>query len=411
MKILFVNPNSKFLIDDRVFPNLGLLYLSAYLKKNGYNKVGLIDLNGSNTLPGAIDADIVGLYSTTPQFPQALRLARKLRNINRAKDPLYVIGGPHVSGKPEDAFKDFDIIVAGEGERALLDIVRKKELNYPLKEKVVRYAYEKDIDKFPFPDRELIDIKSYKFFIDSKLTTTLITSRGCPYNCKFCANNVWSKMLRMRSSENIFEEVRMLKNKYNYESFMFFDDTMTVDRKRMQEICNLLKNLNIIYRCFIRSDTVDRRILNLMYESGCIEVGMGIESGSQRILDTVSKGTRVEENMRVIKWCKDTGIRVKGFIIIGLPGENSETVKETIDFLTEASLDDIDVTIYIPYPGSLIYKEKETFDISFKDDYGHAWFKGKPGLYKSSISTGAFKPKEIVKIRDEIERRFKKQWS
>lgn len=222
---------------------------------------------------------------------------------------------------------------------------------------------------------------------------------------------MWGKILRMRSPQNIFEEVRMLKNRYNYESFMFFDDTMTVDRKRMQKICKLLKSFNIIYRCFIRSDTVDRKMLKLMRESGCIEVGMGLESGSQHILDIVNKGIRVKENIKVIKWCKDIGIRVKGFIIIGLPGENRETIKETIDFLTQATLDDIDVTIYIPYPGSLIYKEKEKFDIHFKDDYGHAWFKGKPGLYKSLISTSAFKSEEIVKIRDEIEKRFKKQWS
>jgi radical SAM superfamily enzyme YgiQ (UPF0313 family) len=143
MKILFVNPNSKFLINDKVFPNLGLLYLSAYLKENGYNNVRLIDLNGGNILPEIVDADIVGLYSTTPQFLQTLRLVKKLKNINRVRDALYVIGGPHVSGKPQDAFKDFDIIVMGEGERALLDIVRRKELNYSFKEKVIRYEYEK----------------------------------------------------------------------------------------------------------------------------------------------------------------------------------------------------------------------------------------------------------------------------
>lgn len=409
MRILFVNPNSSFLINDKVFPTLGLLYLSAYIKQFGYKDVGILDLSGDESLPSYIEADIVGIYSNTPQFPNSIRLVNQLRQINRIDDAIYIIGGPHVSGKPDDARESFDAIVVGEGERGLLYIIREKESGRALKEKIIRFDYEKDIDKFPFPDRNLLDIKGYKYFIDSRLTTTAITSRGCPYGCKFCANNTWGKTLRMRSPGNIFEELQMLKSRYGYESFMFFDDTMTVNRKRMIEICRLLKSLKIIYRCFIRSDTIDEQILRLMRDSGCVEVGMGIESGSQRILNTVNKQETVRENMQAIKWCKDTGLRVKGFIIIGLPGEDEYSIEETIDFLTEADLDDLDVTIYAPYPGSIIYREKKKFDIFFENSYEHAWFKGRPGKYKSLVSTSRLSSQKIVEFRDEIERRFKKK--
>src|SRR3989338_7195016 len=102
MRILLVNPNSRFLINEKVFPTLGLLYLSAYLKARGYGDISLMDMNEERPLPGSVDADIVGVYSNTPQFPTAVEVLKKLRKINRAKDPIYVLGGPHVSGRPED---------------------------------------------------------------------------------------------------------------------------------------------------------------------------------------------------------------------------------------------------------------------------------------------------------------------
>lgn len=407
MKILLVNPNSRFLINEKVFPTLGLLYLSAYIKQHGYRDVTLIDMNDEEPLPARIDADIVGFYSNTPQFPTAMRLAREIRKRNLARKPLYVIGGPHVSGKPEDAAGEFDVVVAGEGERAFLDVVRAHEAGR-VPDPVVRLPYIENISELPFPDRDLIDIRSYRYYLDGRLTTTVLTSRGCPFGCNFCANNAWGKSLRLRTPENVYQELKLLKERYGYGAFMFFDDTMTVNRKRMEGICSLLKELDIIYRCFIRSDTVDRGILEAMKGSGCVEVGVGIESGSPRILKIVNKGETVERNMEAVKLCRAAGLRVKGFFIVGLPGENEESLRETIAFLEEADLDDLDVTVYTPYPGSAIYRDKKRFDIEFQDDYAHAWFKGRPGNYTTKVSTKALSSADILRYRDLIEKKFKK---
>lgn len=407
MKILLVNPGSNFLINEKTFPSLGLLYLSAYLKKHGYNDISLMDMNDKRPMPESIDADIVGFYSNTPQLPGVAKLVKSVKELNRAKEPLYILGGPHISGKPDDLPEDFDIAVVGEGEKALLDIVRAKE-GSAAQERIVRRGYIDDIDSLPLPDRDIIDVKSYKYFLDGELTTTMITSRGCPFGCNFCANNAWGKTLRMRSAEKIFEEASILKYKYGYRSLMFFDDTMTVNKKRMEEITRLIGALDMIYRCFIRSDTVDRGILKLMRRSGCVEVGMGIESGSQRILDIIKKGETVKKNMQAIKLCHELGIRVKGFFIVGLPGEDKRSIMETMAFLEEACLDDLDATLYVPYPGSYVHKNKDEFDISFKDDYDHAWFKGRPDGYTTTVSTSALTSGQILKYRDDIEKRFKK---
>ncbi len=407
--ILLVNPPSKFLIDDNVFPTLGLLYLSAYLKNAGYSDISLLDLNGNHDFPEEIDAGIVGFYSNTPQFPAVVRLKEKLQAINKKRSAAYVIGGPHVSGRPRDGEAHFDYVVMGEGERAFLDVIKAVTGGKKPADKIIKYEYIKDLDSIPFPDRGLVDIESYKYLIGDKPATTLITSRGCPYGCAFCANNAWGKTLRLRSPENVIDELKTVMKRHGYSAFMFFDDTMTVHRKRMVVLCDMLKKLNIIYRCFIRSDTVDRDILAKMRDSGCVEVGVGMESGSQRILNIVNKGQTIRQNMDAVKWCKEVGISVKGFFVVGFPGENRESVKDTIEFIEESRVDDLDITIFTPYPGSKIYEQKEKYDIRFTGTYEDCWYKGKQGFYKSMVSTSGLSAKEIVEIRNDIEARYKKK--
>jgi len=409
MRILLVSPPSKFLIDDNVFPTLGLLYIGAYLKNAGYGDVSVLDLNGRHDIPETLEADIIGFYSNTPQFPAVVELKKELEAINKKRNAAYVIGGPHVSGKPNDAEPYFDYIVLGEGERAFLDIVKGIDSGKRPPNKIIKYEYMKDLDAIHFPNRDLVDIKSYKYLIDGELATTLISSRGCPFGCAFCANNAWGKTLRLRSPENVIEEIKLLMRNYGYRAFMFFDDTMTIHKKRMEKLCDMLKKLNIIYRCFIRADTVDKDILAKMKESGCVEVGMGMESGSQRILNIVNKGQTTGQNMKVVKWCKAVGLRVKGFFVFGFPGENRESVRETIDFIEESGVDDLDVTVFTPYPGSKIYEQKEKYDIQFEGTYEDCWYKGKPGFYKSMVSTSGLGSAEIAKIREKIEQRFKKK--
>jgi len=397
-KIALINPPSSFLIDDKVFPPLGILYISAYLKKYGYYPE-IIDLAGNKKLPN-IDADIIGISAVTPQYPEALKILHELKN--RGTNAIFVIGGPHATCSPETA-KDFDISVIGEGENAMLNIAMRYPTTFP---KYFKYP-PPNLYMLPFPDRKNIDIHNYKYFIDDEPTTTMLTSRGCPYNCAFCSS-IYNRV-RLHSADYVINEIKEIQ-KLNFSGIMFFDDIFILNKKRLFKICEYLKKEKIVWRCFVRADLVNDEIMKIMAKSGCKEIGIGVETGSQKILDIVNKGTTVEQNTKTIELARNYGILSKAFIIVGLPSESKETIAETEQFLKKTKPDDLDITIYVPYPNTPIVNNPNRYDIKFdKTDLKKAWFKGIPGQYHSLVSTSNLPSYEIVEARDKIEKKFK-EW-
>ncbi|GAI31586.1 unnamed protein product, partial [marine sediment metagenome] len=272
-KITLINPPSPFLIDQRVFPPLGICYISAYLKKYGYEPK-IVDLAGGKKLP-EIDADIIGVSSTTPQYIESLKILGEVRG--RGIDALMVIGGPHATCTP-DTSKDFDISVIGEGENAMLDIAMQYPTTFP------RFFKKPppNLYMLPFPDRKAINIHTYKYFIDNEQATTMITSRGCPYNCAFCSS-IYNRV-RLHSAEYVINEIKEIQ-RLGFSGIMFFDDIFILNKTRLFKICEYLKSQSIVWRCFIRANIVSEEIIKVMAHSGCKEVGIGVETGSQKILD------------------------------------------------------------------------------------------------------------------------------
>ena len=252
---------------------------------------------------------------------------------------------------------------------------------------MIRYSFEK-----------------YHYTLNGLKTTTMITSRGCPFNCYFCCNT-WGNRVRLRSAENIIDEAEILKE-MGFKAIQFYDDTFTANKNRVIEISKGLKKLDMIWRCFIHASTVDSNLLRIMKDCGCVEVGMGVESGNNEILKTVNKKIDLERAIEVCNWCHEIGLRVKTFLMIGLPGESKETVKDTINFLQKAKPDDYDITIYTPFPETEIWENTENFDIRFDKinlDYGKMFYKGKYGQYTAQISTSHLSSAEIEICRDYIE--------
>lgn len=400
MKVTLVSPPSPFLIDQKAFPPLGILYVAAYLREQGL-EVEVLDLaNKEDCLDEALanhDLEVCGISATTPQYPYAL----KVKDVVKRRNPksIVFVGGAHASSLPQKCLNDgFDAVVAGEGEMAALDIAKRRPID-----QVVRFGYIKDIDAIPYPARDLIDIRDYGYDINGRKATTIITSRGCPYTCAFCSKDVWQRGVRYHGVNYTIDEIRQITGQYGFKHFLFLDDTLTLNKRRLVRLCDLLEGLDIRWRCYARSDTTSRDMLVRMKEAGCVEVGVGIESGSQKILDVVGKKMTVEQNTNFVQNCKEIGLSVNAFLMIGLPGETYETVMETRTWFEKARPDRFGFNIFAPYVGTPIYNHLSEYDIKIYDMPDEdSWVKGRQGEYQAFVSTSGLSRTQILKLFYEL---------
>jgi radical SAM superfamily enzyme YgiQ (UPF0313 family) len=397
-KVTFIVPDNPYLITPKVHPPLGVLYLAAVLRDK--HEVEVLDLAGvknpSKTI-SELGSDYVCITATTPQFPDACAINEEL-----PEKCISVIGGVHVTHIPDDGYP-FNVIVRGEGERAL-----KKIVDSGARRGLYQYPEVSNIDTIPFPDRSVVDIHSYKYEIEGIPTTTMMSSRGCPYACAFCSS-IWQKV-RFHSAEYILKELDEVQG-YGFNAVHFFDDVFTLKRKRLKAICEGLKERKMSWRCFISGNTVTEDMLLLMAKSGCKEVAIGIESGSDCILQAIHKCSTSEKNKKAIQMAHDVGIRVKGLFIVGLPGESEDTIAETEAFINECPCDDYDFSILSVLPNSNIYLNRDKYGISPIDisDYSGMWYKGTPGMYKSTVATPSLSAITLTNIRAKLEKKYKSE--
>jgi radical SAM superfamily enzyme YgiQ (UPF0313 family) len=402
LKVILISPPSPFLIDQKAFPPLGLLYVAGFLEHNGID-INVADLADKeteleNALEPYIDADLYGITSTSPQYPQALKILKILRRRNTKA--RIVIGGAYPSSLPEKCI----LVIAGEGEEAMLRLITNiEEEQAP---GIVNASYIQEMDSIPFPGRHLIDINSFAYNIDDGRGTTLITSRGCPYVCSFCSKEVWQRGTRFHSTDYVISELEHIIDKYDFRHFLFLDDTITIRRKRLLELCKRMEPLNIKWRCYARTTTT-KEMLIAMKKAGCVEIGVGVESGSQKILDIVDKKETVEQNAAFVELCKQVGITANVFIMIGLPGETYETVEETRRWMERVRPHKFGFNIFMPYAGTPVYKNPDRYDIQIFDvPEEKSWVKGRQGEYESFVATNALSRNEIERLFGELFAQF-----
>ncbi len=404
MKIGLIFPPARFLIDEKVNPPLGLGYLSSYLKFHGHKDISIYHITDKDSIP-KINADIIGIGFTTSQFNDAVHIQKELKKSN--PNSLFVAGGIHATSKPTECLDaGFDTVIVGEGEKALLNIINKYDKGDQV-DQVVHGKEIRNIDDIPFPDYAELKMNTYKFNFKGKNFASMFTSRGCPMRCRYCASPTIWKKVRLNSIDYVKKHIDYLRNNFDVEAIMFQDDVFTMGKKRMQEIGEYLHSISMPYRCLAKASDLDKKTVKTLVDTGCIEVGVGIESGNQKMLDTMNKKTTVEQNRQALINCKEIGLSIKAFVLLGIPGESKESIEDTINLLEEIPPNDIDVNILVIYPGTFFYQNIEKYDIKQDiKDYDKQYVKGKIGTYEPTISTNTITRKELEFYRKLIFNKF-----
>jgi radical SAM superfamily enzyme YgiQ (UPF0313 family) len=356
MKILFVNPKFNYRGKDK-FP-IGLAYLMAVAKSFG--KVFVIDENVGDCAEEKImkmKPDFLCITSTTPSFSRAIEIVKFAKENTSAK---VIFGGTHATFKPEDALAYGDIVVRGEGEETIKEILEGKNLHsidgisFKEGEKIIHNKDRElieNLDALPFPAYELFDLKKYEML-------SIITSRGCTYNCAYCcATHFWKCKVRFRSVENVLAELELI-SKLGFKKLKIHDSTFTLDKERAKRICKgiIERKLDFSWSCETRADFLDEELLKLMKRAGCSLICMGLDSASEEVLRKNKRFVNLELTKKIFKLAKEIGIRTRAYVVFGLEGETEESVKETLKFLHEIKPDQIMLSLATAYPGTELEK-------------------------------------------------------
>ena len=358
-----------------------LAYIVAVLEKAGIDVRfidGVVEEMSISTFASAVtktEPDMVVLECSTPSIDSDLLTAKVLKE--KMKNVFVVLVGSHPTFFHQDVIREnpqLDAICRGEFDLTVRDLATALSNGDNLKRvKGITYKDEngihvnedrpliENLDKLPFPARHIVKSDYYRqgTFV-GKHSTTMVTSRGCPYRCIFCLwpRTLYGRKLRPRSPENVVDEIEQVVKDHHVDEIYFDDDSMALDRDRILGICRLIEKRNIkvkwIPQC--RVDSMDEGVVQAMKRAGCHYIRFGIESGSQKMLKIMKKGISLAQIERAFNLCRKAGIKTQAFFLFGIPGETQETIKETIEFAKDLKADSAQFAVVIPHPGTELYE-------------------------------------------------------
>ena len=378
--LVFISLPSPFAKEPAMNPPLGIAYLTSYLRPfvDSIRVVDFATFDYDYTAKEYLkeipkDADLYGISCMSPQFYWLKEIALYLKQNTKAK---VVAGGPHPTSMASECLEFVDYVVFGEGELPMQALVMGvpphliKGVGYnrgpdlPFAPGFSPRAIVRDLNSLPFPDREIFDLSKYKRNIDGESAIHLVTLRGCPYNCAFCDKNMVGRKVRFRSISNVIEEIDLYRKK-GFNSFVIYDDIFTLIPKRITDFCEAAKERGIKWRCWSRTDLIDKEILAKMKDAGLTSITYGVESGDDRILLNINKKATVANNRAALLAAKEVGVPVRCSLMYGCPGENMSSLKNTIRLIKETQPDEWNLAVFRPVPGSAIWNNPGSFGVSF----------------------------------------------
>ena len=360
--------------------------------------------------------DLIGVTAATPFFHIVGELAEKLKQTIR-NIPI-MVGGPHITVLKEEAFDSvFDYAFIGEADESFPSFLERYEKGEDISEVrgilfrergKVRFTGEAepiyDLDALPLPARHLLKVDKYKIgtLQGTKVFTSIMTMRGCPFKCIFCSTDVFGKKVRKRSPKLVVDEIKSVVNDYNIRHFIILDDTLTLDRKHILEICDLIEEekLDITFEGSTRANLVDEELISRMATAGLIRLSFGLESVDENIRRIMRKEVPLESHIIANKLTNKYDIETLNSCMIGLPGETLDTVKKTLSFLRDSrEIKQANISIAVPYPGTELYEMAKRGDCELKllvDDFS------KFRRYNAAVmSVGDLSPEDLIKLQND----------
>ncbi|MGL1862870.1 MAG: B12-binding domain-containing radical SAM protein [Pseudodesulfovibrio sp.] len=375
-----------------ILPPLGLAYIAAYIGEQGFESRiidGLVSpMPYPELLEIASEYDIVGISVVSTYAFRAIEMIKAFKD-GGLKSPI-VVGGPHVTALPESLLTfGADYAVLGEGEVTSLELF--KTLTSGGTPSVVKgIAYLEDgaliktekrspianLDDIPIPARDLLDMELYSGSIaraKNYPSHSMLASRGCPGVCTFCSKKTFGTKVRRFSIDRIAEEMFLLRDKYGANDIALMDDNFTTDFNAVHGLCEILtqKNFGKSWSVEARVDGVDKNIFSSLKQAGCDYIAYGIESGSQRVLNSINKKIDKAQIRETIQLTKEAGLHIRGYFIIGFPGETLEEIRQSIEFAIELDIDVASFTLFLPLPGTVEYRRALTSGTFDDPEYYH----------------------------------------
>jgi len=354
---------------------IGLAYTAAFAREHTSSRVRALDaqaegLSETMAVEKASKSNVVFVNTGTSSINRDLRMCSAIKENN--SDTKIALIGAHASFFHRELIENsaVDFVIRGEPEKPVAGLLNALEkgglegvrgLTWKENGKIVENkpgGFIGDLDSLPFPARDLFpQEKYYDILIRGEKPVLAISSRGCPFKCRFCASRMnYGEIYRARSPKSVLREVEEMGD-FGKNDLLFFDDTFTVDSRRVEKICEGIKKTGLQWRCLSRVDTVNRGVLEKMYNAGCYQIMFGVESGSQRMLGVMNKGHSLKTVEKTFAHCSEIGIETVAHFVIGFPGETPQSIEKTISFAKHIKADFVTFNVFTPLPGSEVFEE------------------------------------------------------